>query len=36
LDEWDLAIEEVSRGVKVVMTPGGAPLDTELPDRLKS
>ncbi|MEZ7898371.1 MAG: zinc-binding dehydrogenase [Flaviflexus sp.] len=36
LDEWDLAIEEVSRGVKVVMTPGGAPLDTELPDHLKS
>ncbi|MBM9433592.1 zinc-dependent alcohol dehydrogenase [Flaviflexus equikiangi] len=27
LEEWDEAIDEVGQGIKVVMTPGGAPLD---------
>lgn len=35
MDEWDVAVDEVSRGVKVVITPGGAPLDQDLPARLQ-
>ncbi|WP_164519890.1 zinc-dependent alcohol dehydrogenase [Flaviflexus salsibiostraticola] len=31
LDEWDEAIEEVGRGLKVIMLPGGAALDSPLP-----
>ncbi len=27
LEEWDEAIDEVGQGIKVVMAPGGAPLD---------
>lgn len=35
LERWDEAIEDVGRGVKVVMLPGGAPLDAELPAHLR-
>ena len=34
LERWDEAIEDVGSGVKVVMLPGGAPLDAELPEHL--
>lgn len=34
LEEWAQAIDEVGRGLKVIMTPGGAPLDSSLPDHL--
>lgn len=34
LEEWDAAIDEVGRGLKVIMTPGGAALDSELPAHL--
>lgn len=34
LEEWDEAIDEVGRGLKVIMTPGGAELDSALPDHL--
>lgn len=36
LDEWDEAIAEVGRGLKVIMTPGGVALDSDLPEHLSS
>lgn len=34
LEEWDEAIDEVGRGLKVIMVPGGAELDAPLPAHL--
>lgn len=34
LEDWDRAVDDIGQGVKVVMLPGGAPLDAELPAHL--